>query len=111
MTYDEIVVDPKIPSQEKKDLLEGWIKKRINQERERLESMFNSYVATRPLQARGFIRNTYVIIKNKEGADVFDVAATRMGYKSADDMISSSENVEQEINRRLRLLSTINLIR
>jgi hypothetical protein len=69
--------------------------------------MFNAYVATKPLQARGFIRNNYVIIKNREGAEVFDAAAMKMGYESADIMISSSETVEQEINRRLRLLSLV----
>ena len=111
MTYDEIVLDPRIPSEDKKNVLEGWIKKRISQERERLEGMFDAYIATKPLQARGFIRNNYVIIRNREGARVFDDAAMKMGYKSADDMISSSENVEQEIRRRLRLLATINLIR
>jgi len=73
--------------------------------------MFDAYIATKPLQARGFIRNNYVIIKNKEGARVFDDAAMKMGYKSADDMISSSDNVGQEINRRLRLLGTINTLR
>jgi len=31
----------------------------------------------------------------------------KMGYESADIMISSSETVEQEINRRLRLLSLV----
>mgnify|MGYP003108903305 CR=1 FL=1 len=107
MTYNEIVVDPRISSKEKKEVLEGWIKKRINQERERVENMFNAYVATKPLQARGFIRNNYAIIKRREGAEVFDAAAMKMGYESADSMISSSENVEQEINRRLRLLSIV----
>jgi len=111
MTYDEIVLDPRIPSEDKKNLLEGWIKKRISQEREELEGMFDAYIATKPLQARGFIRNNYVIIKNKEGARVFDDAAMKMGYKSADDMISSSDNVGQEIDRRLRLLGTVNTLR
>ena len=107
MTYNEIVVDPRISSKEKKDVLEGWIKKRINQERERVENMFNAYVATNPLQARGFIRNNYAIIKNREGGRIFDAAAMKMGYESADSMIQSSETVEQEINRRLRLLSIV----
>jgi len=69
--------------------------------------MFNSYVAEKPLQARGYIRNNYAIIRNREGADVFDRAAKRMGFPNADSMISSSENVKQEIDRRLRLLAAV----
>jgi hypothetical protein len=107
MTYDEIVASADISEKDKKATLEGWIKLRIRQERDRVETMFNSYVAEKPLQARGYIRNNYAIIRNREGADVFDRAAKRMGFPNADSMISSSENVKQEIDRRLRLLAAV----
>lgn len=107
MTYDEIVASADISEKDKKATLEGWIKLRIRQERDRVEAMFNSYVAEKPLQARGYIRNNYAIIRNREGADVFDRAAKRMGFPNADSMISSSENVKQEIDRRLRLLAAV----
>lgn len=110
MTYDQIVGSSEISVQEKKDILEGWIKERIRQERDRVEAMFNSYVAEKPLQARGYIRNNYAIVRNSEGAVVFDRAAERMGFVDADTMISSSENVQQEINRRLRLLAAVPLL-
>jgi len=110
MTYDQIVANPEITVEEKKEVLEGWIKKRIIQERDRMEAMFNVYVAEKPLQARGYIRNNYAIIRDREGVDVFNRAAKRMGYVDADSMISSSENVQQEINRRLRLLAAVPLL-
>ena len=110
MTYDQIVGSSEISVQEKKNILEGWIKERIRQERDRVEAMFNSYVAEKPLQARGYIRNNYAIVRNSEGAVVFDRAAERMGFVDADTMISSSENVQQEINRRLRLLAAVPLL-
>jgi hypothetical protein len=107
MTYDEIIASDDVPASEKKEILEGWIKKRITQERESMEGMFNSYVANSPLKARGFIRNNYSIIRKREGAHVFDLAAKKMGFESADDMITSSDNVQQEISRRLSLLSVV----
>lgn len=107
MTYDEIVASDKISSTEKQELLEGWIKKRIREEKDKIELMFNTYVAQKPLQARGFIRNNYVIVQNKQGKEVFDMAARELGFSSANEMISSSENVTEEINRRLRLLSLV----
>ena len=110
MTYNEIVVDPRISSKDKKEVLEGWIKKRISQEREKVEIMFDAYIATNPVQARGFIRNNYAIIKNREGGKVFDDAALKMGYESADSMIQSSRSVKDEIDKRLRLLGTVNLL-
>tara|TARA_R110002153_G_scaffold13861_1_gene51123 strand:- start:2240 stop:5623 length:3384 start_codon:yes stop_codon:yes gene_type:complete len=107
MTYDEIVSDPNIPGSEKKELLEGWIRGRIGEEQERIETMFNSYVAQKPIQARGYIRNNYTIMQKKEGKHVFDLAASKMGFKNADEMITSSENVSQEISRRLKLLTVV----
>lgn len=107
MSYNEIMASGDIPSSEKKEILEGWIKKRITEERQSMEGMFNSYVASKPLQARGFIRNNYDIIRKREGSDVFDLAAKRLGFASADEMIISSDNVTQEIDRRLRLLTVV----
>jgi len=111
MTYNEIVVDPRASSEEKKKVLEGWIKKSISEERGRIEAIFDSYInGKNQTSVRGFVRNNYAILKRREGAKVFDAAAMKMGYESADSMIQSSENVKDEIDKRLRLLFTVNLL-
>ena len=99
MTYDDIK-DPK----EKAQLLEGWIKKRIDQEKEVVESMFDKFVAANPYKARGYIRNNYALKRKKLGAEVFDKAAKQFGYSSADDYISDAESINQEIERRMKIL-------
>lgn len=101
-TYDEIPEGSR-----KAKILEGWIKQRISEEQKRIETMFNNYLATNPYKARGFVRNNYMVTRNRIGISKFNEIASTYGYESADDMISSAETVNEEIERRMMILGKV----
>lgn len=107
MTYDDIQ-----DNDDKAQLLEGWIKKRIKQETELVEGMLDKFIAANPYKARGYVRNNYALKRKELGSDVFDKAAKDLGYESADEYIADSESVTQEISRRMSILmKTANYIK
>ncbi len=112
MTYDEIVASDSISNLDKANLLEGWIKKKIRKEKEQVEALFDSFVAESPVKARGYIRNNYIIYsKGKEGKQNLDTAAQTLGFKTADEYLSESETISDELTRRMKLLAIVPNIR
>ena len=112
MTYDEIVASDSISNLDKANLLEGWIRKKIRKEKEQVETLFDSFVAESPVKARGYIRNNYIIYsKGKEGKQNLDTAAQTLGFKTADEYLSESETIPDELTRRMKLLAIVPNIR
>jgi hypothetical protein len=112
MTYDEIVASDSISNLDKANLLEGWIRKKIRKEKEQVEALFDSFVAESPVKARGYIRNNYIIYsKGKEGKQNLDTAAQTLGFKTADEYLSESETIPDELTRRMKLLAIVPNIR
>ena len=112
MTYDEIVASDSISNLDKANLLEGWIRKKISKEKERVEAMFDSFVAESPVKARGYIRNNYIIYsKDKEGKQNLNTAAQTLGFNTADEYLAESDTVSDELSRRMRLLAIVPNIR
>ena len=112
MTYDEIVASDSISNLDKANLLEGWIRKKIKKEKEQVEALFDSFVAESPVKARGYIRNNYIIYsKGKEGKQNLDTAAQTLGFNTADEYLSESETISDELTRRMKLLAIVPNIR
>ena len=112
MTYDEIVASDSISNLDKANLLEGWIRKKIRKEKEQVEALFDSFVAENPVKARGYIRNNYIIYsKGKEGKQNLDTAAQTLGFNTADEYLSESETISDELTRRMKLLAIVPNIR
>lgn len=108
MTYNEISEDSSIDNADKKAILEGWIKGRISAEKEQVETMFESFVAENPIKARGFIRNNYTVYaRSKDGRRNLDTAAQMINGSSAEEYLAGSETVQDEIERRMKLLATV----
>ena len=108
MTYNEISEDTSIDNADKKAILEGWIKGRISAEKEQVETMFESFVAENPIKARGFIRNNYTVYaRSKDGRRNLDTAAQMINGSSAEEYLAGSETVQDEIERRMKLLATV----
>lgn len=108
MTYNEISEDPSIDNADKKAILEGWIKGRISEEKQNVEDMFDSFVAENPIKARGFIRNNYTVYaRSKDGRRNLDTAAQMINGSSAEEYLAGSETVQDEIERRMKLLATV----
>ena len=99
-TYDEM------PDNEAKaEVLKTWLNAKISSEAESTEAMFESVASRTPVKVRGYVRNAYALqSRNKKAKEEFDIKAQGLGFKDADDFISSSETVEEEIGRRRTLL-------
>jgi len=107
-TYNEISEDSSIDNADKKAILEGWIKDRISYEKEQVETMFDSFVAESPIKARGFIRNNYAFYaKRGEGRRNLDTAAQMINGTSAEEYLAGSESVQDELERRMKLLVSV----
>ena len=114
MTYDEIVASDSISNLDKANLLEGWIRKKIRKEKEQVEALFDSFLSDDEdkIKARGYIRNNYIIYsKGKEGKQNLDTAAQTLGFKTADEYLSESETISDELTRRMKLLAIVPNIR
>jgi len=69
--------------------------------------MFESYVANDPVKARGYVRNSYQVFARQnggEGSRNLNLAAERIAGMSAEEYLADSEDVSDEIQRRMRLL-------
>jgi hypothetical protein len=70
--------------------------------------MFESFVAENPIKARGFIRNNYTVYaRSKDGRRNLDTAAQMINGSSAEEYLAGSETVQDEIERRMKLLATV----
>lgn len=108
-SYDEIMASDIPTAQEKSDIFEGFIKLRIKQEHDLMVKMYEGYANSREhaIDARGYIRNNYVIQQKKFGRDAFDMTAKRFGFESADAMLADSESAREEIGRRMAIMGAV----
>lgn len=107
-TYDQIAADPNIDNADKKAILENWITTRISEEKKEVEAMFDSFVAENPIKARGFVRNNYLFYaKSKGGKRNLDTAAQRINGTSAAEYLADSETMQDEVERRMKLLASV----
>ena len=107
LNWEQIKEDSSIPNQDKKQILEKFIKSRIADRKESITNMFESYVANDPIKARGYIRNSYQVFARQnggEGSRNLNLAAERIAGMSAEEYLADSEDVSDEIQRRMRLL-------
>lgn len=99
-SYDELE-DPKFKAM----YLEKFISQRIKDEKELVEGKFDLLMARDEVKARGYIRNNYVYKEKELGRDRFDEAARIVGFDTAREYIASSDNVTEEVQRRMRIVS------
>ena len=107
LNWEQIKEDSSIPNQDKKQILEKFIKSRIADRKESITNMFESYVANDPVKARGYVRNSYQVFARQnggEGSRNLNLAAERIAGMSAEEYLADSEDVSDEIQRRMRLL-------
>ena len=107
LNWEQIKEDSSIPNQDKKQILEKFITSRIADRKESITNMFESYVANDPIKARGYIRNTYQVFARQnggEGSRNLNLAAERISGMSAEEYLADSEDVADELQRRMRLL-------
>ena len=107
LNWEQIKEDSSIPNQDKKQILEKFIKSRIADRKESITNMFESYVANDPVKARGYVRNSYQVFARQnggEGSRNLNLAAERISGMSAEEYLADSEDVSDEIQRRMRLL-------
>lgn len=103
--YDEIE-DPK----ERAGLLKEWLGMKIRREKESVEQQFNAMLSSDKAGSRGFVRNNYTIKRKEIGDELLDRVAGGLGYSTAEDYIADSENVTEEINRRLEIMDKVSRI-
>ena len=101
---------------DKKLILEDWIRKKIEAEQRDVQAEFENYLqAGSRSGVRGFVRENYRIQSStKDGRRKLDdatISLTGGRFKTADDYIGSSESINDEINRRLALLSQVSGIK
>ena len=110
LTYNEIVADDRIDAKDKSEILKNWITGEINAERKKVEEVFDDFLAKKPVQARGFVRNNYAIYANQgrgKGARNLDKASMKLNGISADEYLAGSETMQDEVERRMKLLTTV----
>jgi hypothetical protein len=106
LSWSEIEASENFTKEEKKGILESFIKAKIDKKREKVEAEFTAYLAASPIAARGFVRNNYVIYTNKKnGKRNLDLAAKQLGVGSAEEYLGKSDGVPDEIERRMKLLT------
>ena len=107
-TYDEMSSDEGLGDRAnsiKKKALEGFVKDFIGKKKEAITEGFQEMAVNRPIEARGFIRNNYVLKRKEIGAEIFDMAAaTVSGFNTSDEYLADSEDILEELNRRMVIM-------
>lgn len=92
------------------EILEAWIKREVNVAKTELEQQFNQFAARKPAMARGYIRNAYKLKRSELGADVFNQVVKDFvpDFESSREYLQDAETVQEEINRRMFILTKVN---
>lgn len=91
----------------KKILLNNWIRTQISQEEEYATNAFAELQRTKPKLAAGYTRNQYRLKEQEDKLDYDQTVeiATNGQYKTAEEYYTDVETVEQELARRLQIMS------
>jgi len=108
-TYDELSSDERLGDRDnaiKKMALEGFIKNFITKQKEVVTEGFQSIMADRPVEARGFIRNNYTLKRKEIGSEIFDMAANSLdsSFNTSDELLADSDSIVEELNRRMAIM-------
>lgn len=103
-----------IPDNKDKGLiLEKWITNKIGEGKKKVEDRFDRMVTEDPIEARGFIRNQYLVYaksKRGEGARNLDKAANAISGMTAAEYLNEAETMQDEVERRIKLLGEVELL-
>jgi len=113
-TYDEMSSDESLgdrASSIKKKALEGFVKSFIGQKKEVITEGFQEMMVNKPIQARGFIRNNYLLKRKEVGAEIFNMAAETLGFTTSEEYLADSEGILEELNRRMVIMNRAKQIR
>lgn len=94
---------------EKSSELTRWLNEIQTNETKRQKDNYTDWAQSNPVSASGYVRHMYLLQEqelSRKGVD-FDMLASLASegaYQSADEWLSSSDNVSEEINRRMFLL-------
>jgi len=110
-TYNQLT-----DSGQKKDRLLKFVNQRIKETSEKYNNALTNLMSTNPIKARGYIRNQYMLKVNEIGIAKMDFATKYMydagmidkKYSSAQELLSSAENLNQEMQIRLKLIFVAN---
>tara|TARA_R110002074_G_scaffold93378_1_gene203936 strand:+ start:428 stop:3940 length:3513 start_codon:yes stop_codon:yes gene_type:complete len=108
-TYDELSSDERLGDKAnaiKKKALEGFIKNFITEQKEVVTEGFQSIMADRPVEARGFIRNNYTLKRKEIGSEIFDMAANELNsnFSTSEELLADSDSIVEELNRRMAIM-------
>jgi hypothetical protein len=103
-----------IPDDKDKELiLKKWITNKIGEGKKKVEDRFDRMVTEDPIEARGFIRNQYLVYaksKRGEGARNLDKAANAISGMTAAEYLNEAETMQDEVERRIKLLGEVELL-
>ena len=94
-------------------ILKRWINNKISEGKKQVEDRFDKFVADNPTEARGFIRNNYLVYaksKGGEGARNLDKAAKAISGMTAAEYLGEAETMQDEVERRIKLLGEVELL-
>ena len=100
-------------SKDKELILKKWINGRISEGKKLVEDRFDRMVTEEPIEARGFIRNQYLVYAKKnsgEGARNLDKAANAISGMTAAEYLGEAETMQDEVERRIKLLGEVELL-
>lgn len=108
MTYDQ-TPDSALKTLMLKEFINSQVESAVAQ----VTDGFNQLIVERPKVAAGYVRNLYVLtedkaIKGSGDKKVYDTAVkmfTKGDYASAEDFLSASDTVEEEVGRRMHIMS------
>ena len=108
-TYDELSSDERLGDKAnviKKKALEGFINNFILEQKEVVTEGFQSIMADRPVEARGFIRNNYTLKRKEIGSEIFDMAANELNsnFSTSEELLADSDSIVEELNRRMAIM-------
>ena len=103
-----------IPDNKDKELiLKKWITNKIGEGKKKVEDRFDRMVTEDPIEARGFIRNQYLVYaksRRGEGARNLDKAANAISGMTAAEYLNEAETMQDEVERRIKLLGEVELL-
>ena len=115
LTYDEVASSDIIGDRAngiKKKALETFMGSWITEEKERITKAFETVKADKKIQARGFIRNNYVLKRKELGEELFDMAAQSISeevesfnFNTSEELLADSETIVEELNRRMAIMN------
>ena len=110
-TYNQLT-----DSGQKSERLKSFVTTAIKETNQKYNDGLTALMSTNPVKARGYIRNMYMLKANEIGTKKMDFAVNYMfeagmidkKYASAQELLSSAETINEELQIRLKLLFVAN---